>query len=452
MNKLLTIAWRNLWRNKKRTLLTVSSIVFAILFAVIMRSQSLGMYENAIKNIINIETGHIQSMGKGFNESQSIDDAFFYVTALFSFLENNKAIEKSISRLSAFGMSSTGNYTKETFIMGMEVAKEGNTFARNITVGEMITDSSNSVLIGEVLAHYLKIIEYDTELELRLPNDSIIKKRIQNDTSNFTIGQTYEDKTIVFIAKKPRMVKDSIIIIGAGYQGASAAAIYHVAGIMKLPLPDMNKRIVVMNIKTCQDFLHAPGIISTVNIYLNDDSKLEQATADLKASVDMQKFDIYKWKTLKEELVQQIDSDNKSGLIFMFLLYLIIGFGILGTIIMMTHERKKEFAVMVALGLKKHLLIFTVTIENLFIALLGSLGGILISIPIIFYFYLNPIRMEEEMAKSIENMGWEAVIPFSTDVSIFVSQTIIVLILFAVASLYPLFKIKNFNVIASLRG
>lgn len=453
MKKLLVIAWRSLWRNKRRTLLTISSIVFAIFFAVLMQSQQYGTYDNAIKNIINLETGHIQIMGKGYNETKSIDDAIFYDTLLFNMLNQNPEIEKTVVRVENFGMASTGDFTKETAIMGIEIAKEGKTFARSIKAGTMINDSSTGVVVGEILAKFLKIIEYDTELELKDKEGKIERKIITNDTARWVVGQKYDEKfTISAVNSIPRMVKDSIVVIGIGYQGATAAAVFHVDGIMRLPLPDMNKRLVLMNIATSQKFVQAAGLLSTVNIYLKNNEKLQEVGAQLKATVDKEKYDVFKWSDLKEELVQQIESDKKSGLLFMLILYLIIGFGILGTIIMMAHERKKEFAVMVALGMKKKLLVFTIIVENFFIAIIGSIGGVMVSTPLILYLHLNPIRLTGDMAKALEDMGWEPIIPYSVDYQIFVNQALIILFLFACASFYTLFKIKNLNVIASIRG
>lgn len=451
--KLLIIAWRNLWRNKKRTLLTMASVVFAIFFAIIMRSQQLGMYDNAIDNVITLETGHIQIQGKGFQETNSIDDGFLDNKDLFSLLNEDARIEKTIARISGFGMASTGLNTKETMVMGMEIAKDGDIFTRNISAGEMIDDSSNAIVIGEVLAKYLKVIRYDVELELESDSDQPIKLKIDEDsTKSLKIGGLYNNSKILAINKTPIIIKDSVVILGAGYHGASAAGIYKVKGILKLPLPDMNKRLIVMNIRTCQSFLHADGVLASVNVHLKSKDDLDAVYADLKSNLDPELYEVYKWKHLNEELVQQIDSDNKSGLIFMAILYLIIGFGILGTIIMMTNERKKEFAVMIALGMKKGKLNLSMIAEDLYIAMLGSLVGVIISIPAVLALHYNPIPLTDEVGKTMEDMGWEPVVPFAADAGIFLSQSMVVIIIFAFASIYPLIKIKNLNVIKSIRG
>jgi len=451
--KLLILAWRNLWRNRKRTLLTMASVVFAIFFAVVMRSQQLGMYSNAIKNVIELQSGHIQIQGKGFNESQDINDAFAYSDELMSLLNSDKRIKKTIARLNSGGIASTGPMTKEAFTLGIEPDKEGEIFRRNISGGKMIDTNSNGVLLGEKLAHYLKIIEYDVELSYK-GKDSVETILIsEGEARDVKIGGTYKDSLKITWKKNiPRFIKDSVILMGGGYHGAMAAGIYKVDGIVRLPIPDMNKRAVVMNIKTSQRFTHADGIIASISILLTDDDDLDAVYTDLRSKLDPEKYEVFKWTQLNEELVQQIESDNISGQIFMWILYLIIGFGILGTIIMMNNERKREFAVMIALGMKKAKLNFTVIIESMYIGLLGACGGIIFGASLVGYLYYHPIPLPDDMAEIMESYNFEPVMKFSADIDIFIKQTITVIVLFALASMYTIFKIKHLNVIKTIRG
>lgn len=451
--KLIIIAWRNLWRNKKRTILTVASVVFAILFAVMMRSQQLGMYSNAINNVTDVETGHIQIQGKGFNETSSVNDAFVPNDSLYALLENDKRIKKVISRLNTGGIASSGSLTKETMVMGMEVSKEGNVFARNISAGTMIDDASDGVVIGETLANYLRLIDYEVSLDLSDEEGNIFQQEIDADSiPGLKIGDKYNNRRILAINKTPIIIKDSVTILGGGYHGATAAGVYKVAGIVKLPLPDMNKRLIIMNLKTCQDFVQAPGVIATINVNLKDPEDIDDVYASLRNDLDLEIYDVFKWEHLKEELVQQIESDNKSGLIFMFILYLIIGFGILGTIIMMTNERKKEFGIMIAVGMKKWKLSVTMMVESFFIAIMGSALGIAVTVPSVLFMHYHPIPLQDEMAKTMEDMGFEAVMPFAADADIFTAQIITVLIMFSLASLYTLNKIRKMEALNSIRG
>ena len=153
-------------------------------------------------------------------------------------------------------------------------------------------------------------------------------------------------------------------------------------------------------------------------------------------------------KTLK----QQIEGDNISGIIMLGILYIVIFFGILGTIIMMTSERFKEFGVMVAVGMRRMRLVFMMLLETIFIGLVGLIAGVATSIPIILYYYQNPIHLTGEMAKSYEAYGIEPLLGFSIDPMIVINQFYTVLLLMMVTLIYPIFKISKLNIINALRG
>ena len=81
------------------------------------------------------------------------------------------------------------------------------------------------------------------------------------------------------------------------------------------------------------------------------------------------------WEELNPTLKQQIQGDNKSGVVFLFVLYVIIFFGIFGTVQMMLSERQREFGMMVSIGMKRGKLASILTVEMIFLGLIGSLSG-----------------------------------------------------------------------------
>ena len=157
------------------------------------------------------------------------------------------------------------------------------------------------------------------------------------------------------------------------------------------------------------------------------------------------------WSTMMPELVQTIESDRAGGFITVFILYVIIGFGIFGTILMMTTERQYEFGVLTAIGMKRGKLAFTVLVESVIIAMLGVLAGSAIAFPIVWYLNRNPIYMGDEMAEMYAEYGMDAVLPTVIDPVIFSQQAMTVLIITLVVSLYPLFKIRRLDAVKAMR-
>jgi ABC-type antimicrobial peptide transport system permease subunit len=118
----------------------------------------------------------------------------------------------------------------------------------------------------------------------------------------------------------------------------------------------------------------------------------------------------------------------------------------------MTAERKREFGVLVAIGMQKTKLSVVIVIEMLYIGLLGIASGIAASMPVILYGYNNPIRFHGEMAKMYEDYGMEAVMPFLLPDMYMIWQSVVVAIIIIIALIYPLRKISKMQVVNSLKA
>jgi ABC-type antimicrobial peptide transport system permease subunit len=151
------------------------------------------------------------------------------------------------------------------------------------------------------------------------------------------------------------------------------------------------------------------------------------------------------WSEMLKELVQSIQSDNVGGIVMLGILYMIVGFGLLGTILMITMERRREMAVMISVGLQRSRLAIILSIESIILGILGVIVGILISYPFVYYLFLNPIPLEGDMAEMMTSYNMEPIIPFSMNFSIFYNQALTIFILAMGIALYPLitaFRLK----------
>ena len=122
------------------------------------------------------------------------------------------------------------------------------------------------------------------------------------------------------------------------------------------------------------------------------------------------------------------------------------------TIMMMTMERRKEFAIMVAIGMQKFKLFLVVLYETIMIGVVALAISLLITYPILLYYFYNPIPVTGKMADAMEMFGAEPIMPFSLDADIFINQILAVIIIAFIASLYPLTKILRFEVLKAMRS
>jgi len=161
---------------------------------------------------------------------------------------------------------------------------------------------------------------------------------------------------------------------------------------------------------------------------------------------------VLNWKELNPELVQYIESDKYSAYLMLGILYVVIGFGIFGTIIMMVAERKRELGVMVAVGMQKYKLAMVLFYETILIGLVGVLAGFVVSVPIILFLVQNPISLPAEMAEIYAQYGFDPYLFFGTAPNVFINQVLTVFIITLVVSLYPIFKVKNLIISKALRA
>lgn len=400
------MAWRNLWRNRRRTFITASSVFFGVVLATFTTSMQEGSYEHITTSIVEYYSGYIQIQDTAYFNEKTINHSFDYSVLDTSIIHNIKDLSFGSPRLESFALAAGGEQTQGVMVMGIapETEDEITGIRAKIKMGKYLKQGDPSALISMGLADYL----------------------------NLTVG-------------------DTLVMISQGYHGVNAAGIFPIKGIFKHPSPVLNNQMVLLDLATSQEFFSAPEKITSYVIMLNDHRKLDNVVQ----SVNALQFDgvsVRTWKELQPEMVQQIESDRASGAIMKFILYLLIGFGILGTVIMMMVERKRELAIMVAVGMQKRRLYFLLSLEALFIGLVGAVAGLIASFPLMLYFAYNPIPLTGQAAETMIKFGWEPYLMFSMSPSVFWHQALTIFILSILVALYPVFIIQKMKISSAMKA
>jgi ABC-type lipoprotein release transport system permease subunit len=246
-------------------------------------------------------------------------------------------------------------------------------------------------------------------------------------------------------------INDDLIIYGQGYHGQIAAARLPVTGIVDLPFPELNNSMVYLTLPRARDVFSAYNRITSLAVMVDNVRSMPSVVSSVQ-KVAGKELTIMTWDEMLPDLVQNIELDNASGIIMLIILYIVIAFGVFGTVMMMTSERLKEFGILISIGMKKSRLIMVTMIESIFISLLGVVAGILGSIPIILYLHFNPIRMTGDAAKAFETIGVEPIMNFSIDPRIFLSQSVVVLLIALTTAIYPVLFINRMQPAKAIHG
>ncbi len=400
------MAWRNIWRNKRRTLITTASIVFAIFFAILMRAIQTGTYQNMIDNVVQAYTGYIQVFHKDYQDDKIIDNSILLSDELLDNIEAHENVTLTVPRLESFALASSGNQTKGIMLVGTDLEKEDEltSLSEKLVEGEYLKAGQRGILVSERLASFLK-----------------------------------------------SGVGDTVVLISQGYHGIGAADQYRVQGIIRFPSPDMDNKTIFMDLPNCQEFYSASNLISSISVNLDDEKHMNKVVKDLQANLG-EEYDVKSWDKILTQLVQQIEGDNVGGLVMLVILYMVVGFGVFGTVQMMIAERRKEFGVMVAVGMQKIRLGGVLVVEMVMIGLMGAIIGIIITVPIVYNLYVNPIKISGEAAKTIVEYGMAPIMPAAWEAGYFFNQAGIVLIIVCIAVFFPILSVTKLKVSKALRA
>lgn len=403
------LAWRNIWRNKRRTFITAASIFFAVLFSVFMNSIQKGAWVRMLDNIVNFYYGYGQIHKNGYWEDQNINEVFELTPEITSLPENIDGLSGVVPRLESFALGSYGTQTNGLLVVGVDPTIEnGMTKLKDRMIeGEYLESDDKDVIIAEGLASLLSIKTGDT-----------------------------------------------IVLISQGYHGLNAAGKYPVKGLLKFTSPDLNKRMLYMPLKECQYFFGADNLLTSIALKIDDSRDVEKVLKKVSDKLDREKYEVLGWKEMIPELVEAQKTDAAGNYIFLLVLYAIIGFGIFGTILMMVKERAYEFGVLVSVGMSRAKLAFMVWLETIILGLFGAMCGIVAAIPLVYYFKVNPIDfggMSEEMGAAYEKWGFDPVLPTIMEFQLFFWQAFIVFVITSILATYAIWKVYRLKPVESMK-
>jgi ABC-type lipoprotein release transport system permease subunit len=473
MKEDLRMAWRNLWRNKRRTVITSASVFFAVFFAVIMRSYQLGSYDRMILNFIESYSGYLQIQHVKYQDNPSVDYSFDYSDSLAGAVAGVDKVVSVSPHIESFALASNGTQSKGVAVLAIDPQKERNfSNPENKLVRYRITDESIRRLKASVDMPSAVVDKVEKklgssysskariELDMGLSKDEIklyLAEIIKSSEVNTGFLKENDDGVLVsdrLAAYMKVTIGDTVILMGQGYHGSSASGIFPVRGIIKMPSPDIDNKLVIMTITAAQKFFDAEGKITSLSVNLTGKSHRIMNAAQEKISLLLTDKNIIAktWEQLNPVLVQQIQGDSQTGVATLAMLYFIIFFGIYGTVLMMVAERTREFGVLISIGMQRKRLKRIVTFEMILLGIQGLLAGLLASTPVILYFYYYPIVLKGDLGKTMEDWGWDAVMPAAWFGPYFYWQAIVVCIMVLLAALYPIRKIGKLKEIEALRS
>ncbi|HTO09525.1 MAG TPA: FtsX-like permease family protein [Myxococcota bacterium] len=406
---LLRIAWRNLFRNRRRTALTVAAAAFATLLCLANLAVSAGSQKRWVANAVGLYPGHFQVSLRGYRDSRSLDDALVLAPEQVQALDGLPDAGWA-PRLEAFGLISADSEHatgRGVALFGLDVARE----ARLSRLLGSVRDGApprgaREIALGDLLARNLGV----------------------------AVGAT-------------------VIVVSADAYGSQAADRFRVTGTFHVGSDDLDGYGAIAGLADLQDFLQAGASLSHVAVFARDTKDLPRIGARLAGAFPADRYEVLDWQALVPELVQFIRMGDVGDWFQNALLLIVVAFGLLNTVLMSVFERVREFGVLRALGLRPRAVFGLVVLESLLLSLVGIAAGFGLGIPGVLYMENHPISVERpDMVESFKVFGIEPVISFGFARSELVALPLVLLGIGVLAAVIPAARAARGRPVDALRA
>lgn len=332
----LKLAWRNIWRHKRRTIILIVSVTLSLSMMMFYDGFVEGFQNAVYANAIKVLGGNVQVFGPGHNQELGSNPLIA--------LENDAAVVDAARTLP-------------------QVAAAG----RRIVTGGMAANREGAFSVSIVG------IEPEAEAPISLMAE------------NITAGSYLksDDRDVVFIGKgladaMELNVGDEFTLTGEALHSQMRQRTMSVGGIFDLGMADIEKRTIYISLAEAQDLYGLTGVSTEVVIFLHNLGDEPMVTAALNPVIGSNEMET--WQTSIPELETALSRKNGVMGIFAFVILGIAGIGILNLLLMAIYERTREIGVMAALGMKPGQITWLFLLEGAMLGMVGAVVGVIFGI------------------------------------------------------------------------
>jgi len=347
----LKIAFRNIFRQKRRSFLTILTMFGGFALAAVSIAWSDGTYSNVINMFTRNQLGHVQIHREGYLDRKSIHKTIDNYNDVASILDTIDNVVSYTSRLYSAGLASVDDKSSAAQIIGIDPQKENKAtrFDKKVIKGQTLSGKpSMEVILGRGLA-------------IRLKAD----------------------------------VSDSLVIVSQAADGSIANDIYYITGIIESGDDLSDQSSLYLHIKDAQELFWLHGRIHEVAVVASDLDVVDELTNNIRQAIDNPELAVASWKEFARSFYQAMRADQQGAWIMLFVVILVVAVGVLNTVLMTVLERRREYGVLRAIGTSPKEIFTLVLTEVIMMALIGIAVGLAASYAVNYYLSIDGIRMPE---------------------------------------------------------
>lgn len=402
---IVSVSWRNIWRNKTRSLVIISAITIGVFAGVFVIAFMLGWVNQRIRSVINTEVSHIQIHHPQYLETYEVHDYIPSITSLADSIGAIEGVKATSPRVIATCMIATAETGSGIQLTGVDPARE----SLITNIDELLVDGSyfgddrtNQIVIGEKLATKLR-------------------------------------------AK----VRSRVVITITEMDGTLTGGAFRVAGIYRTANSEYDEMKAFIRSDDLRTLLNIEsGAGHEIAILMNETGTENDLAKSL--SDRHQNLSVMTWLQLLPDMALMNESMNLMMYFFMVIILLALGFGIVNTMLMVIIERVKELGMLMAVGMNRMRVFIMIILETVFLSLTGGVAGIVMALIATALFAKTGINLEL-WAGGLNSLGFDAVIYPEISLDIVVVVAIMVAITGVISALYPARKAIRLKPAEALR-
>ncbi len=409
MSKLLDLAWRNIWRNRRRSLITICAISFSVLIVAVTRSLQYGTYDAMESMAVRLFIGEMQIHRDGFQEEQTLN--YFLLDGeidLRALVDSSDFVTGFSRRLTGFGLVGSDSSSAGALIVGIEPEREKQVtkFSGLIREGSALhPHDDHQVLLGATLARNLRLV-----------------------------------------------VGDTLVVLTQGYRNQMGADVYVLKGMVSVGTPELDRNLMVMPLHNAQELFSLDGGVTEILLSTDNFRNATKYTRTLASHLASDRYEVLSWEEMMPELKQIILVDNIGGAIYLIFLLIVVGFEIFNTTMMSIVERTREFGILQAIGMKSGQISTLIMIESTLKIVVALTAGLLISLLVVSILTHYPIPLSEEIREGYASYGFSLEdLTFSGKWQVYMEPLLAIAAIAFLATLYPLYRTSTMTPIEGLR-
>jgi putative ABC transport system permease protein len=405
----IKLAWRNIWRNKTRSIVIITAITLGIIASLFLDAFAQGMVRSFIQNSIEKVTSHIQIHSPGYLDDQDVKTYIHDSQKILSEIDTIQGIKSVVGRTLVNAMISSSRHSQSVTINAIDLESEALMYDKSSMVvdGAHLSDKSkNKILISTRLAEKLSLKVGSKTVLTFMDMEGEITAAMFRIIGLYDSGNNSYDETMVYV-----LMKDLEDVVNPNVNGGS--------------IP-----------------------IHQIAILLDDKENIQGTLNRLKNQFP--DLDIQPYNEIAPELgLYESQMDFITWFYFIIIMLALI-FGIINTMLMAVLDRYKEIGVLMAVGMGKGNLFTLIVVETIFLCLVAAPIGMIVGYIIISIFSSTGIDLSM-WSEFLEEYGMQSMVYPQINPLSFYRLTFILIATAILAALYPAWKAIRLNPLEAIR-